>query len=248
MNGSGILRWDADAVPLEAIDMEVSWDVNIDCEINSLFIGADEYSLRWTIVGSGTVTASFTREALDPDDPTSVTANNFAIASGETPVGDPSGSTPPFFRSVFANVYPKNNTPGDGPLLEDDTNTWSLDWTETYTPIGGSPPGPDDSGTETGEMLLALQLNQNGNQIGWTVIAALVDALTGAAFPQGALEFNIGATGSETIGPWTVTAHDLKKAGDVDIGGTGSLGYTAPTNWDTNHTWNFTIDYTVACS
>lgn len=248
MNAQGILAWESDVAPLATITVDVAWEIDIDVttEVN---VGGFDYDLNWTIVGSGTVQFVYTKEAPNIDDVTTVTTNKFTRVAGETAVGSPGADVPPFFRGCYVNIYPKNNSLSNGPLFDEEKSGWSVDWSETYTPINmGDPPGPDDSGTETGNVLLTLALHQSGNQISWTAAFALVGIRLSDAWPQGSLDFNGDITGDFTIGPVTVAVETLKTGGSVDIGGTANQTEGNPTNWDTVTTFVNTWDMTVTCS
>ena len=264
VNSEGINCWDADSAPFATIQVDFTWEIDIDTT-TEIVDGGFHYDWKHTAVGSGTASATFTRESIDADNPANVTAGKFSIARGELIIPNPANGkfdagqvnnviavpdgSPPCFRGVFCNIYPKDNTAENGPYLLDTTNSYSVDWTDTYTPTDGGPPIASDSGTVTDTFAIGVQLNQTGETINWILQGSFYNLANSDAFRDISGPYYDGAAnGSESIGPITVTVENLKTGGDVDIGGVSTSGLDAPTNWDTVTTWVYTETGTIVCS
>lgn len=245
MNASSIDYWNADAVPLQEIEVSIDWEIDIDVTKEFTDSGFT-YDEKWTESGTGNVTFAFLRE--DPlFDGTSQTVEKFIVTTGDQDVSIPSGSNP-FFRSCYATI-----TTGDVPLESTPVGSYSVNWTHTYAATDGGPPitpPGGTSGTTTGDAYLTLEVIQIGKEITFSVALVLLGLKTGQPYTDFDGTFDV----DDTIGPVTVTVHDLKTdpGGDVDIGGGPQVIYEADTTgstfWDLLSSYVDKATATITCS
>jgi len=247
MNDQGIGAWDADAVEMTTVDIEVTVTVNYNIDDEpQVDDPPPEGSYKIIYISAFTKTFSFQGIRVPWEPEVTPNGNEFSVYTGDVPVGDPLSDTPPFFRSLAANII------GEAFAYTEvgATGTWNVNYVELLDTLDIYTPPPDESGTLTCDIDADALSVRNGADMSFDASAGVT--WTGDA-PPGGFAFG-GGSGSTT--PVTVDITTLKDGASLDFGGVITItqtdpnfpvGFPDPDDWNVN-SFNVVTTITITVS